>query len=94
MTPYRLAERGIETHVLPATTSWAQVEALQPDGVFFSNGPGDPGATEDVVDLLRSVLDAGRAVLRHLLRQPALRPRASASAPTSSATDTAGSTSR
>ena len=59
MTPYRLAERGIETHVLPATTSWAQVEALQPDGVFFSNGPGDPGATEDVVDLLRSVLEAG-----------------------------------
>jgi carbamoyl-phosphate synthase small subunit len=58
MTPYRLAERGIETHVLPATTSWAQVEALHPDGVFFSNGPGDPGATEDVVDLLRSVLEA------------------------------------
>jgi carbamoyl-phosphate synthase small subunit len=59
MTPYRLAERGIETHVLPATTSWAQVEALHPDGVFFSNGPGDPAATEDVVALLRSVLDAG-----------------------------------
>ncbi|HEY0238964.1 MAG TPA: glutamine-hydrolyzing carbamoyl-phosphate synthase small subunit [Friedmanniella sp.] len=59
MTPYRLAERGIETHVLPATTTWAQVEALHPDGVFFSNGPGDPGATEDVVSLLRSVLEAG-----------------------------------
>src|SRR4051794_22561639 len=59
MTPYRLAERGIETHVLPATTTWAQVEALHPDGVFFSNGPGDPGATEDVVALLRRVLDAG-----------------------------------
>ena len=59
MTPYRLAERGIETHVLPATTSWAQVEALHPDGVFFSNGPGDPGATEDAVALLRSVLEAG-----------------------------------
>jgi carbamoyl-phosphate synthase small subunit len=59
MTPYRLAERGIETHVLPATTSWAQVEALHPDGVFFSNGPGDPGATEDVVALLRAVLDGG-----------------------------------
>ena len=59
MTPYRLAERGIETHVLPATTTFAQVEALHPDGVFFSNGPGDPGATEDVVALLRSVLDAG-----------------------------------
>ena len=59
MTPYRLAERGIETHVLPATTTWSQVEALHPDGVFFSNGPGDPSATEDVVTLLRSVLDAG-----------------------------------
>jgi len=59
MTPYRLAERGIETHVLPATTTWAQVEALHPDGVFFSNGPGDPAATEDVVALLRSVLGAG-----------------------------------
>src|SRR3954447_5704068 len=58
MTPYRLAERGVETHVVPATTSWAQVEALHPDGVFFSNGPGDPGATEDVVALLRRVLDA------------------------------------
>ena len=59
MTPHRLAERGIETHVLPATTSWAEVAALQPDGVFFSNGPGDPAATEDVVALLRSVLEAG-----------------------------------
>ena len=59
MTPYRLAERGVETHVVPATTSWAQVEALHPDGVFFSNGPGDPAATEDVVALLREVLDAG-----------------------------------
>jgi carbamoyl-phosphate synthase small subunit len=44
---------------VPATTSWAQVEALHPDGVFFSNGPGDPAATEDVVQLLREVLDAG-----------------------------------
>ena len=59
MTPQRMAERGIETHVLPATTTWAELEALQPDGVFFSNGPGDPGATEDAVTLLRSVLDAG-----------------------------------
>ena len=58
MTPHRLAERGIETHVLPATTTWAQVEALHPDGVFFSNGPGDPGVTEDAVALLRSVLGA------------------------------------
>lgn len=59
MTPYRMAERGIEVHVVPATSNWAQVEALHPDGVFFSNGPGDPGATDDAVRLLHSVLDAG-----------------------------------
>ena len=58
MTPFRLAERGIETHVLPATSTWEQVQAVRPDGVFFSNGPGDPSATEDVVALLRSVLEA------------------------------------
>ncbi|GAB2577301.1 glutamine-hydrolyzing carbamoyl-phosphate synthase small subunit [Microlunatus antarcticus] len=58
MTPFRLAERGIEVHVLPATSTWEQVQAVRPDGVFFSNGPGDPSATEDVVALLRSVLEA------------------------------------
>jgi carbamoyl-phosphate synthase small subunit len=59
MTPHRMAERGIETHVVPATTSFEDLAALQPDGVFLSNGPGDPGATEDVVELVRQVLAAG-----------------------------------
>jgi carbamoyl-phosphate synthase small subunit len=54
-----MAERGIEVHVVPATTPYAEIAARQPDGVFFSNGPGDPAATEDVVDVLRSVLSAG-----------------------------------
>src|SRR5690554_3266449 len=44
MTPQRLAERGVRTHVLPATATTQQVLALAPDGVFFSNGPGDPAA--------------------------------------------------
>jgi len=57
MTPHRLAERGIEVHVLPATTTIAEVLAIQPDGVFFSNGPGDPGAAVHEVELLREVLD-------------------------------------
>jgi carbamoyl-phosphate synthase small subunit len=57
MTPRRLAERGIRVHVLPADTSIAEIEALAPDGVFFSNGPGDPGAATHAVDLLREVLD-------------------------------------
>jgi len=59
MTPYRMAERGIETHVLPATTTFADIAARRPDGVFFSNGPGDPEAAEGAVEVLREVLAAG-----------------------------------
>lgn len=57
MTPQRLAERGVRTHVLPATATTEQVLALEPDGVFFSNGPGDPSAAVHEVELLRDVLD-------------------------------------
>jgi len=57
MTPHRLAERGIEVHVLPARSTIEDVLATRPDGVFFSNGPGDPGAAVHEVDLLREVLD-------------------------------------
>ena len=44
-TPRMMAERGIETHVLPATATLDDVLAIAPDGLFFSNGPGDPAAT-------------------------------------------------
>jgi len=57
MTPHRLAERGIETHVLPASSSITDIEELGADGVFFSNGPGDPSANPQVVGLLRDVLE-------------------------------------
>ncbi|TDT33466.1 glutamine-hydrolyzing carbamoyl-phosphate synthase small subunit [Naumannella halotolerans] len=59
MTPARMSERGIEVHVLPATTDFAELAAIAPDGVFFSNGPGDPGSDEHAVQLLRQVLEAG-----------------------------------
>ena len=59
MTPYRMAERGIEVHVVPATVTIDQVRALEPDGVFFSNGPGDPGATDGPVELVKATLAAG-----------------------------------
>ncbi len=58
-TPRMMAERGIEVHVLPATASLADVQAVAPDGLFFSNGPGDPAATTGQVELLRGALDAG-----------------------------------
>ena len=58
MTPQRLAERGIDVHVLPASVTFAEIEALGVDGVFFSNGPGDPATADDQVALLRQVLTA------------------------------------
>ncbi|MCC2323116.1 glutamine-hydrolyzing carbamoyl-phosphate synthase small subunit [Cellulomonas xiejunii] len=57
MTPQRMAERGIEVHVLPATAAIEDVLAVGPDGVFFSNGPGDPSAARHEIDVLRGVLD-------------------------------------
>jgi carbamoyl-phosphate synthase small subunit len=57
MTPQRLAERGLEVHVLPSTSTIEDVLATEPDGVFFSNGPGDPGASTHEIGLLREVLD-------------------------------------
>lgn len=57
MTPQRLAERGVRVHVLPSTATIDDVLATQPDGVFFSNGPGDPAAATHEIDLLRDVLD-------------------------------------
>jgi carbamoyl-phosphate synthase small subunit len=58
MTPHRMAQRGIEVHVVPATVSAADVLARDPDGVFLSNGPGDPGVADYAVDLARGVLEA------------------------------------
>jgi carbamoyl-phosphate synthase small subunit len=57
MTPKRMAERGIEVHVLPATATLEQVLERNPDGIFMSNGPGDPETTEHPTELLRSLLE-------------------------------------
>ncbi|HEY6795536.1 MAG TPA: glutamine-hydrolyzing carbamoyl-phosphate synthase small subunit [Kineosporiaceae bacterium] len=59
MTPRRLAERGVDVHVLPATATLDDVRATGADGVFFSNGPGDPAAAGHPVELLRQVLADG-----------------------------------
>lgn len=59
MTTQRMAERGMDVHVLPAAATYADIAALNPDGVFFSNGPGDPGVADGQVEVLRQVLAAG-----------------------------------
>ena len=53
-----LAERGCELTVVPAQTPAAEVLALEPDGVFLSNGPGDPEPCDYAVDAIRSFIDA------------------------------------
>ncbi len=58
-TPRNMAARGCEVLVLPATATAADILAASPDGVFFSNGPGDPAAARYAVDAMRGVLDAG-----------------------------------
>lgn len=53
-----LAERGCEVTVVPAQTPAAEVLALKPDGVFLSNGPGDPEPCDYAIDAIKACLDA------------------------------------
>lgn len=55
-TPRAMAERGIEVHVMPYNSSFADIQAINPDGVFLSNGPGDPATMTETIDLVRQVL--------------------------------------
>ena len=58
-TPRNFARRGIRSHVLPSATTFEQLAELKPDGVFLSNGPGDPATADHVVGVTREVLAAG-----------------------------------
>ncbi|WP_101649969.1 glutamine-hydrolyzing carbamoyl-phosphate synthase small subunit [Brevibacterium ihuae] len=57
-TPAQLASRGIEVHVVPASTPYERIAEIGVDGVFFSNGPGDPATADHQVDVLRRLLAA------------------------------------
>lgn len=56
-SPWELAARGVEVHVVPQSTTLSEILSMDVDGVFFSNGPGDPGAADHEVELLRGILD-------------------------------------
>ena len=55
-TPRAMAERGIEVHVMPYNSSCADIKAISPDGVFLSNGPGDPATMTETIELVREIL--------------------------------------
>ena len=55
-TPRAMAERGIEVHVMPHNSSFADIKAISPDGVFLSNGPGDPATMTETIELVREIL--------------------------------------
>ena len=54
-----LVDRSCELRVVPAQTPAAEVLAMQPDGVFLSNGPGDPEPCDYAIDAIREILTAG-----------------------------------
>ncbi len=54
-----LAARGLDVIVVPQSTTSEELLALEPSAVFYSNGPGDPAASDQHVELLRTVLRAG-----------------------------------
>ncbi|MGV0742566.1 glutamine-hydrolyzing carbamoyl-phosphate synthase small subunit [Mycolicibacterium sp. XJ870] len=58
-TPRNFARRGIRSHVLPSAVEFEQIADLKPDGVFLSNGPGDPATADHIVGVTREVLGAG-----------------------------------
>ena len=55
-TPRAMAERGIEVHVMPYNSTFEEILAVHPDGVFLSNGPGDPSTMTETIDLVRQIL--------------------------------------
>jgi len=55
-TPRMMSERGIEVHVMPFNSTLEDILNISPDGVFLSNGPGDPAAMNDTIELVREVL--------------------------------------
>ena len=58
-SPRNFARRGVRSHVMPSSATFAEIADLKPDGVFLSNGPGDPATADHVVGVTQEVLAAG-----------------------------------
>jgi carbamoyl-phosphate synthase small subunit len=58
-----LAKRGCEVHLLPADTSAAKVKEIDPDGIFLSNGPGDPEDNVKAIETMNEIKDWGTPIM-------------------------------
>lgn len=58
-SPKLLAERGCRVTIVPASTTPEEIRRLQPDGIFISNGPGDPAAVDEAVRAIREFAEEG-----------------------------------
>jgi carbamoyl-phosphate synthase small subunit len=56
-TPRNMANRGIEVHVIPMTSTITEIESISPDGIFLSNGPGDPASMTEIISTVRYFLE-------------------------------------
>ena len=56
----RLVSHGCEILVLPSSSTFREVLANKPDGIFFSNGPGDPSSVSEGIDLAKSLIEFGK----------------------------------
>ena len=93
-SPRLLAERGCTVKVLPARAATRDVLALEPDGLFLSNGPGDPAMVAHVTGTIREVAGRGIPVFGILPRTPAPGAGPSAARPSSSPSATTAPTTR
>lgn len=58
-TVHHLAARGFDVHIFPQSVEWSDIEAIEPVALFYSNGPGDPSASDRHVAILKSALTEG-----------------------------------
>ena len=72
--PRHLVDQGCRVTVLPGTSSAADVLALNPNGVFLSNGPGDPEPLDYAIGTIRDLLGQ-QPIFRHLPGAPTALPR-------------------
>jgi carbamoyl-phosphate synthase small subunit len=59
---HRLASHGCQVKVVPASTSAAEILSYQPDGIFLSNGPGDPAAVTEGIATTKELLNAQKPI--------------------------------